>query len=132
MYLGFRKYLSTPKLPPHILNFHSKPYMILFRGLGSMSLVYILKYSNYSFPLLIMADLIAFPYVFYMFYIAIQKSKHFRFLLRTKQLDVKNSPTNPIGSFFFLIFFVLENTSNYTLPIIGTSLSLMGIDNALK
>ena len=67
-----------------------------------------------------------------MLYITIWKFKHLRYLIKTKQLDVKNSPIDRIASAFSKLFSAIEVVAPATIPIIGCSATLMGVDESLK
>lgn len=90
--LGIKKSLNTPKLPPHLEKFHKSGPILILRVCGSLSFFCLIFLRHFNFYLLIWATITCFTYSLYMFYITICKFKHFRYLLRTGQLDIRNSP----------------------------------------
>jgi len=92
---GIKKGYHTPSLPPHILELKNRIYIRIIRFIGGISVMYILysRLNGVSLFFVYILGFNVFIYMLYNGYIAYQRVRHMRFVLKnTKYLDVKNSP----------------------------------------
>lgn len=91
--IGLKKGWKTPTLPKNLLDLQSNPLIRIFRVIGGISALSILtnkiNYFNESF--LYLAIFICIIYSIYLFYITYYRIKHIFYLLKSKDLDIKNS-----------------------------------------
>ena len=98
-FVGVKKGLFTPNLPPEILEFQNKPLIRIFRVIGGLSFLTILgrgytsfKLSPLLFGVFILLYFIAILFFIYHIYISYHRFKHIKFLFKSGALDVRNSP----------------------------------------
>ena len=99
---GIKKGWVTSTLPEYITKFHNKAIVRLFRFLGGLSVIITLGKVNFSFNVPIYIFYISFfitiLFFVYMLGINIIRLIHIIKILRSDELDVRNSPLDRIAS----------------------------------
>lgn len=92
--IGFKKGWNTPTLPEDKLQLEKHPLVRILRVLGGLSVIVILGHAPFKTPMFIMliAMCIVFFFGAYCIYMQYHRIKHIKFLIKSGQLDVKNSP----------------------------------------
>lgn len=106
---GLKKGWVTSTLPEYITKFNNKPIVRLFRFLGGLSVIITLGKVNFSFDFPIYIFYISFfitiLFFVYMLVINIIRLIHIIKILRSDELDVRNSPLDKMASFTARILF---------------------------
>lgn len=99
---GIKKGWVTPTLPDYITKFHNKAIVRVFRFLGGLSVIITLGKVNFSFNVPIYIFYISFVitilFFVYMLSINIIRLIHIIKILRSDELDIRNSPLDRIAS----------------------------------
>ena len=90
--VGFKKGFSTPTLPPDILKIQAHPLIRILRFLGGISFLIILSKNYSSIYVLYICMFICTIFTIYHFIISIYSIKHIIKLLKSDELDIRNSP----------------------------------------
>lgn len=100
-----KKGLFTPTLPNHIIQLNNNPFIRIFRVLGGISILLILTHRlDYLgngllyFSVLVICIVLAFCFSFYLLYLTWHRIKHMIKLLKSDELDVRNSPLDKLAS----------------------------------
>ena len=97
---GIIKVYNTPTLPAHIENINKNIFVRIFRVLGGVCLLLILSqrifYFHYS--LIYVAIFINILFLIYQFVLIIYRIKNICYILRSDEMDIKNSPIDSIAS----------------------------------
>jgi hypothetical protein len=103
--IGIKKGLFTPNLPIEILEFQKKPIIRIFRVIGGLSFLTILgrgyisiKLSPLLFGLFILLYFFAVLFFLYHIYISYHRFKYIKYLFKSGELDVRNSPLDNYAS----------------------------------
>ena len=96
---GVKRGLLTPTLSPEMLEFQRKPLIRIFRVIGGLSLLSLLGRGYISFelsPLAIglfyLSYFLAVLFFIYHIYISYHRFKHIKLILKSGDLDIRNSP----------------------------------------
>jgi hypothetical protein len=94
IFTGFRKAYSIPTLPDPILNFSMHPLIRIIRFLGGVSFLFIVSNAHLNFPIyfLFFATFFTTIFTIYHIYLSYHRTKHFIAILKSKKLEVRNSP----------------------------------------
>ena len=102
--LGLNKGWKTNTLPQHILEFQTLLYIRILRLIGGISILYLLSCGySYSYRvallspatniyLLLLALFFSIIFWLYHIYITYYRWKHIIYLIKSGELDIKNSP----------------------------------------
>jgi hypothetical protein len=132
--IGFKKGWNTPTLPEHLLTLQLHPLIRIFRVLGGISILLILtKRVNYfnSFVLYLVV-LISIFYTFYVLYIGYYRLKHIYKIMRSKDLEIRNSPLDKFATLASKLIFCVKGVCDTAAPL-GIALGVMaGFDTILE
>lgn len=131
---GIKKGALTPTLPENILNFQSKPIIRIIRVIGGISCLSLLGKNLISLTGFYIYIAIFFTLIFWIYhlYIAIIRVKHIKFLIKSNELDIRNSPFDRLATLVAKAVLCSKGICETAQPV-GTTLGLMlGIDEALK
>jgi hypothetical protein len=132
--IGFKKGYLTPTLPSNIIKIQTYPIIRIFRFLGGISFLFILSKNHLNYPSYIFYLSILFSFLFTIYHIIISyfRIKHIIYLLKSDQLDVKNSPLDKIATLGAKALLCFKGTCETAQPI-GLTLGIMlGADEILK
>lgn len=131
---GFKKGYNTPTLPNNILKFQSLIYIRIFRFLGGISFLFILskQYLNYNFYLLYVCFFFSFLFTIYHIIITYYRCIHTIKVLRSGELDIRNSPLDRLASLAARAILCTKSICDSAQPV-GLGLGLMlSTDEVLK
>jgi hypothetical protein len=132
--IGFKKGWNTPTLPEHLLTLQLHPLIRIFRVLGGISVLLILtKRINYfnSFVLYLVV-LISILYTFYVLYISYYRLKYIYKIMRSKDLEIRNSPLDKFATLASKLIFCVKGACDSVAPL-GVALGVMaGFDTILE
>ena len=99
---GIVKVYNTPTLPKHIINFNHNIYVRIFRVLGGICLLLILSkkvfdFNQYIIYLVIFINLV---FLIYQFVLLIYRVINICKILKSKDLNIRNSPLNKFATVF--------------------------------
>jgi hypothetical protein len=135
IFIGFKKGYQTPTLPDHILKITNYPIIRILRFLGGLSFLLILSknYLNYPIIVLYLAMFIATIYTIYHFIISYFKIKHIIKILRSDELDIRNSPLDRLATLGARALLCFKGACDTTAQPVGLTLGLMlGADEIFK
>ena len=95
LWKGIKKAHYIPTLPEHILKFHSHILVRIFRVIGGVSFLLVMGRANYfSYPVSILYIAMCFVILLtiYHFILSYFRIKHIIKILKSDQLDIRNSP----------------------------------------
>jgi hypothetical protein len=132
--IGISKGWNTPTLPQHLLTLQLHPLIRIFRVIGGISILLILtKRVNYfnSFVLYLVV-LISIFYTFYVLYISYYRLKHIYKIMRSKDLEIRNSPLDKFATLASKLIFCVKGACDTAVPL-GVALGVMaGFDTILE
>lgn len=137
--VGFRKGWNTPNVPAHIITLQQNPLIRILRVLGGLSIILIISkrlelLGNgllYTIALYICIS-ISLIFVLYLMYVNYYKIKTILKILKSEDLDVRNSPLDRLASFGARLIFCVKGFCEVATPI-GISYGAMaGIDELRK
>ena len=132
--IGLSKGWNTPTLPQHLLTLQLHPLIRIFRVLGGISILLILtKRVNYfnSFVLYLVV-LISIFYTFYVLYISYYRLKHIYKIMKSKDLEIRNSPLDKFATLASKLIFCVKGACDSAVPL-GVALGVMaGFDTILE
>lgn len=132
--IGFKKGYNTPTLPNNILKFQSLIYIRIFRFLGGISFLFILSkhYSNYNVYVLYVCFFLSLLFTIYHIIITYYRFKHIIKILRSDELDIRNSPLDRLASLAARAILCTKGICDSAQPV-GLGLGLMlSADEVLK
>jgi len=132
--LGIKKGWNTPTLPDNILKIQSYPLIRILRFLGGSSFLLILSknYLNYDYYVLYISMLFATTFTIYHLIISFYRIKHMIKILKSNELDIRNSPLDRLAVLGARALFCLKNACDSAQPIGLTLGLLLGTDEILK
>lgn len=100
IWTGIKLGWNTPMLPKKVLSIHMHPFTRIFRVIGGISVIAFLskKYLMLFYPLNIITLTIALAHLMYITIISIIKLFYSIKILRSKELEVRNSPLNNLAT----------------------------------
>jgi len=132
--IGISKGWNTPTLPQHLLTLQLHPLIRIFRVIGGISILLILtKRVNYfnSFVLYLVV-LISIFYTFYILYISYYRLRHIYKIMRSKDLEIRNSPLDKFATLASKLIFCIKGACDTAVPL-GVALGVMaGFDTILE
>lgn len=132
--IGISKGWNTPTLPQHLLTLQLHPLIRIFRVIGGISILLILtKRVNYfnSFVLYLVV-LISIFYTFYVLYISYYRLKHIYKIMKSKDLEIRNSPLDKFATLASKLIFCVKGACDTAVPL-GVALGVMaGFDTILE
>ena len=139
LYIGVKKGLLTPTLPEHILELQKKPHIRILRVLGGLSIIFILTNRLkilgtgvlYTISLII-SLFIMFIYLIYVAYMSYYRIKQFKKVMKSKDLDVRNSPLDKFASLAARLIWCSKNFCEVAAPIGIMYGGMAGIDELRK
>jgi len=132
--IGASKGVYTSTLPDKILIFNQKPLVRIFRVLGGLSYLILLGKNYIKVSLIIkeIAFFIALLFLIYHLILTFYRIKHISYLLKSDELDIRNSPLDKFASLASKAILCLKGACEAGQPI-GLTLGLMlGSDEILK
>lgn len=98
-FIGAKKGIFTPTLPNHIILLNNNPIIRIFRVLAGISILLILTHRlNYLgdgllyFSVLVLCTVLALLFGLYLIFITYHRIKHMIKVLKSDELDIRNSP----------------------------------------
>lgn len=136
IWIGIKKGITTPNLPQEILSFQSKPIIRILRVIGGLSCLSLLGHNYINAPqqglYLYFAVIFTIIFIIYHMYLNWFRWKHMRKVLKSKDLEIRNSPLNIYASIVSKAIFCAKGLCESAQPV-GVSLGLMiGFDEILK
>ena len=132
--IGAKKGLYTPTLPEKILIFNNYPLVRIFRVLGGLSYLILLgkHFIHVSLIIKVIAFFIALLFLIYHLILTFYRIKHVYYLLKSDELNIRNSPLDTFASLVSKALLGLKGIFSAVHPI-GVTLGLMlGSDEILK
>jgi hypothetical protein len=98
--IGLKVGWNAPMLPPKVLNIHNHPFIRIFRVIGGLSIIAFLskKYLLFIYPFNYLVLCFALLHFMYIAIISIIKLFYGIHVLRSGQLEVKNSPMDKFAT----------------------------------
>jgi hypothetical protein len=126
--LGIIKVYKTPSLPPHVLNFNHNIFVRIFRVIGGICLLLTLskkvfEFNEYIIYLVIFINTL---FLIYQFVLLIYRIINIYRILKSDQLDIRNSPLNNFATIFtkgLLCFKGICEGGIFTGTILGTGIA---------
>lgn len=125
---------ATPTLSPKLLELQRKPVIRVVRVIGGLSLIILVSNNYLKLPsvLLYLCFIFSIIFLIYHIYISIHRYKHIKLLLKSEEMDIKNSPLDKYASMLGRVLLCAKGLCDTASPI-GISLGLMlGADQVLK
>lgn len=102
-FIGVKKGLFTPTLPNHIILLNNNPIIRILRVLGGISILLILTHRLFGngllyFTALVLCTVLAIIFSFYLIFLTYHRIKHMIKVLKSDELDVRNSPLDKLAS----------------------------------
>ena len=130
--LGVKKGWNTPTLPDNILKIQSYPIIRILRFLGGSSFLLILSKNYSNNYILYICMLFATIFTIYHFVITFYRIKHMIKILKSNELDIRNSPLDKLALLGARALFCLKNACDSAQPVGLTLGLLLGTDEILK
>jgi hypothetical protein len=126
--LGIIKVYKTPSLPSHVLNFNHNIFVRIFRVIGGICLLLTLskkvfEFNEYIIYLVIFINTL---FLIYQFVLLIYRIINIYRILKSDQLDIRNSPLNNFATIFtkgLLCFKGICEGGIFTGTILGTGIA---------
>lgn len=134
IYIGFKKGIFTPTLPVEIIKIQSSLIIRIIRFLGGASFLVILgnNYINYNLYVLYVSMFFAILFTIYHIVISYYRFKHIIKIIKSDQLEIKNSPLDRLATLSAKTLLCLKGLCETAQPV-GLTLGLMlGTDEILK
>jgi len=131
---GVKKGLLTPTLPPELIKFQQKPIIRILRVVGGLSLILLLgnSYLELHWTILILLFIFTILFQIYHIYLTYHRFKHLKKILKSGELDIRNSPLDKYASMIVRVLACAKGVCESTAPI-GLGLGIMlGADQVLK
>jgi len=132
--IGAHKGLTTSTLPQEILNLQNNPLIRIIRFLGGISLITILGRSYITLTGIYLYFAFFFTCIFFMYnlYISYHRTKHIYKILKSDELDIRNSPLDRFASAAARVLLCGKGFCQDIQPV-GTALGIMlASDEILK
>ena len=125
---GIIKVYNTPTLPSHIIRFNHNIFVRIFRVLGGICLLLILSKKVFEFNEYIIYIVIAINSIFliYQFILLIYRIINIYRILKSKDLDIRNSPLNNFATVFTKGLLCIKGVCEggiFTGTILGTGIA---------
>jgi len=98
---GLKKGWATDTLPPHLLKLQLHPLIRIFRVVGGVIVLSILtqQIERLGIYAVYVVTFISFIYGIYMLYLSVKRFKHILYILKSEELEVRNSPLDKFASY---------------------------------
>lgn len=126
--------MLTPTLPEEILAYQRNPIIRILRVVGGLSCLSLLGRGIFNLQGLLLYISIFFTIVFliYHLYLLKHRYRHIKKMLKSEELDVRNSPLDRYASIIAKAIFCAKGVCETAQPV-GLTLGLMlGFDEVLK
>ena len=134
IFTGLKKGYQTPSLPDHILKLQAHPLIRMFRVIGGVSFLTMISNSHLHLNtyILYLVFFISIFFTIYQFYILIHRIRHMIRVLKSDQLEVRNSPIDRLAYLTAKALYCFKIGCDAA-PHVGLALGLMvGVDEILK
>ena len=138
-YIGVKKGLFTPTLPNHILQLNNNPMIRIFRVLGGLSILLILTHRlDYLgkgllyFSALVFCTVLAILFSFYLIFLTYHRIKHMIKVLKSDELDVRNSPLDRFATIAARIILCSKGLCETAAPVGVVFGGMAGVDELRK
>ena len=125
--IGFKKGLSVPNLPSHIIQLNNKPIIRILRVLGGLSTLLILTHrlellgdGFLYLCALITCAVLTLLFGLYHIFLTYHRITHIIKVLKSDELDVRNSPLDPLGTIFKGCVSSIKSVTTFT---VGTGVN---------
>src|SRR5258708_8910662 len=133
--LRIKKAYLTPTLPQHILDIQNHPLTRIFRVIGGLSCsLIIFKYANYfdNNYIFYIAFFFVIWFVIYQIFINYFRIKHMRHILKSGELDIRNSPLDKLASIAGKVLFCIKGSCDVFVPVSTLITVMVGTDHFLE
>lgn len=138
-FYGVKKGLFTPTLPNHIIQLNHNPLIRIFRVLGGISILLILTHRlDYLgdgllyFSALLLCTVLAILFSFYLIFLTYHRIKHLIKVLKSDELDVRNSPLDRFASIAARIILCSKGLCEIAAPVGVVFGGMAGVDELRK
>lgn len=134
IFTGVKKGYQTPSLPDHILKLQAYPLIRIFRVIGGVSFLSMISNSHLHLNtyILYLVFFISIFFTIYQFYILYHRIRHMIRVLKSDQLEVRNSPLDRLAFLSAKAIYCFKIGCDAA-PHVGLALGLMvGADEILK
>lgn len=130
--IGVKKGIKTPTLPDNILKIHMHPITRIYRVISGISVLLLVsnRISQLPYPMFfyLITLIISTLFLIYNLYISYHRIKHIYFLMKSGQLDVRNSPLDRLASVCSKLVMCAKGACDTAAPA-GLALGIMlGVD----
>jgi|SRR5271154_2857996 len=135
LFTGFKKGYQTPTLPNHILQIQSYLIIRMLRFIGGLSFLLLVGKSHLNYPIYVLYSALFFTSIFtiYHFIISYYRIKHIYNILKSNELDIKNSPIDRLATLGARALLCFKGVCDTTAQPVGLTLGLMlGVDEIFK
>jgi len=133
--IGFKKGLSVPTLPDHIIVLQNNVFIRILRVLGGLSVILIVTHKlNFLgngilyIICLSICTILTFMFTIYLLYINYYRIKHMYKVWKSDDLDVRNSPFDRLASFATRLIWCSKGFCDFAAPIGISYGALAGLD----
>jgi hypothetical protein len=138
-FIGAKKGIGTPTLPNHIIMINNNPIARIFRVMGGISILLILTHKlDYLgdgllyFSALALCTALAWLFCLYLLFLTHHRFKHMLKVLKSDQLDVRNSPLDRFASITARIILCSKGLCETAAPVGVVFGGMVGIDELRK
>jgi hypothetical protein len=139
IYTGVKKGLLTPTLPDHIIKLNNNPIIRLFRVVSGISILLILTKGLsvlgdglLYFCVLVFCTILAFLFSIYHIFLNYYRIKHIIKVLKSEELDVRNSPLDRVATLIARIIMCSKGVCDAAAPVGLVFGGMAGIDELRK
>lgn len=137
--IGAKKGLFTPTLPNHIIQLNNNPIIRIFRVLGGISIILVLTHRLdylgdgllYSYALVICTGF-SLLFSLYLIFLTYHRVKHMIKVLKSEELDIRNSPLDRFASIAARIILCSKGLCETAAPVGVVFGGMAGIDEIRK
>lgn len=119
----------TPTLPDNILKLQLHPVIRVLRVVGGLSTLLLItdRVRDYSLPIYvyIIAIVVSIVFLIYHIYITYYRIIHMYKVLKSDQLNIRNSPLHRVASLCSKLIFCAKGACDAVAPV-GVTLGIMG------
>jgi len=138
-FIGVKKGLFTPTLPKHIIQLNNNPIIRIFRVLSGISILLVLTHRlDYFgegllyFSALVLCTVLSFLFSLYLIFLTYHRIKHMIKVLKSDELDVRNSPLDRFASIAARIILCSKGLCETAAPVGVVFGGMAGIDELRK
>ena len=138
-FIGLKKGILTPTLPNHIILLNNNPIIRIFRVLGGISILLILTHRLdylgdgllYLYTL-VLCTVLALLFSLYLIFLTYHRIKHMIKVLKSDDLDVRNSPLDRFATIAAKIILCSKGLCETAAPVGVVFGGMAGIDELRK